>query len=300
MPQILMKIPCLVNAFQGFIHHAHGRAGDEPTPDSRLLKQSAAIDEAQILKYIQDTQETTQAGQQLVKKLNCHYSLLFAQSCFEDLLYQQHADIVEAVPVKEQRQGICLGLAMVWLKQRFQGKSDKQFHQSLFNRDYDASLLQVLSLQYIEQDRASNGHPGRRFEHSAPLIGMCLIAASKNQTSHAVPTQSFEYLVEKFDTLISQPPARHQGLCLASDQHAMALFRDGDESLHFFDPNNGVVSCTLANRRHLYALIYATLKLMDCYWKGGRINPNRYIFATEVQTRSQATPVFSRGLLPQV
>ncbi len=252
---------------------AHSSANTQP---QRL----SPIEPKRLQQYTQETIAKHHNVQDAVNIFDLHYNMPFDQEHFQKLIYQKFPEALKATPPIDRYAGICLGLSMVWLKQRLDGKSDNDFHQSILNPEHDAALLQVFAAQHVEQAKCNTQRilrPNSISETVAPKLGMNLIPVSKTQTSRVMPITPMHVFAHAIDHA-SQQPRQQQGLLLLTDDHAMALLRDNQNSMHFFDPNCGVISSPEEKRPFLYAL-------MSNLMENSYASPNQYsrVYVTEVQ-----------------
>ncbi|MDH2432088.1 YopT-type cysteine protease domain-containing protein [Pokkaliibacter sp. MBI-7] len=279
--------------------HAHQheyQQGEYPQRQARssantqpqIPQHRSAIDQEQLHQYTQATLAKHQHIQGAAQELNLNYSMPFDQDNFQKLIYQKFPEVLNAVPSEERDAGICLGLSMVWLKQRLQGKNDNEFHQAILNPEHDAALLQVLAAQHVEQGNVPAELPPNAISETvAPALGLQLIPASRTQISQTIPITPMAHFAESLEQAIQQPRPQ-QGLLLLTDHHATALFRDSQNALHFFDPNCGVISSPAENRIYLYAM-------MSNLMENTTPNKSNNVYLTEMQSPSK--PIFQERSL---
>lgn len=212
--------------------------------------------ESELLKrYVQDTLAENQEMEDSVSSYGLEYSMSFGQESYKKLLFQAFPEVLNAIPEKEHDEGLCMGLSAVWLRQRLEGKSDAQVHESLMNPVHDVAIFQMLSSQHTEQFKVSLEEPMNAYsEQVAPGVGMEVTSTSLQTPNRTIPLTPVRHFVQNMENILHSN-APQQALFLLTDDHAMGMLRDQQNCLHFFDPNFGVITAEKHNREDLYNFI---------------------------------------------
>lgn len=215
----------------------------------------------------------------LVAMAKCSFTWPFDQYEFKKALFKKSPEIKATMDKPES--GLCFGLSLSWCQQRLQGKTDKTFFTELPQWKDNSLFLRSLALQSIEQLR----HPGgldKDVERCAALAGLECVSIDSKQTVHRIACRLEKPFAERLDALLGDD-AQPRCLLLMTDRHALALFKDQDRQLHFFDPNCGVISSTHDNKLNMYLLIHSMLEAGDDLWNDKHRRTPRFLMAAELQ-----------------
>lgn len=252
----------LTNQFSYYQQH-HSNNADQAESSSLATQLNTTPSNNTWLKnYISTTNVALKEVKKTVNDLALSHNMPFNQGVFEDTLALINPSVQKLIPKALRGTGICLGLSTAWLNAKFSGKNESQFHNELLQNS-NGILNKVIKTQYQDQISSQEGYtkaipPSAIAEYAAMASGMKLVSISQREVSKSIAVEPLANGIAELDRLFKNNVPT-QGHLLLSDKHACAMFRDQHDNVNFFDPNQGVIISTPANRANLFGYILLSM-----------------------------------------